>query len=441
MALWFSWISLWISLNILFRNVAAQQISPLYTIHHSHVRFDQATAQCSPGSVTTLATKDEVAKILGLIARSVSPVNQNNFTFWVGLRKVKNECVAATLPLRGFKWTEDGSDVSEVSRWAEEPELTCTTDRCAVLKGQLNGSEVTGWGLVPVSCKISFQFICKVRDSSTGGTLKPPELPAPEQKSAAPKLVRPDVEPAPEPKTAAPVPHRPKPTPQIKKTEAPEPPATEPNTKPKPENGPDSDSGSEPELKSALCQRPSSSFPRSFILDPDDRKRIQVECWSLPLVELHCSGWPAAWRLPDGSVANFSTICDPCDDGFQKDISGKCKDIDECSSTPCRRGCVNTEGSYRCICSDDNGELHNEDSPLCKDTAVTDDHSLMTGVLLPVLVSVAALVVLLVLIAVMVKCCLMRRSKRRAIKKAEKMAMESQENKNSFGTANKKAAV
>lgn len=433
---WFRcWISLWM-VNILVRNVLLEPVSPLrYTVHHTQVSFDQAMKACSPGVITSLATQHEVANVLELISKSVSFPTQNEFTFWVGLRKVKNECVVSTLPLRGFKWTEDGSEESQVIRWKEEPKPTCTTVRCAAIRGQLNGLTVTGWGLIPVSCKNSYHFICKQRDTPTRTyPLKPvtsePEPAAPETKPAVPKSNPATSEPklaTPEPKLVTPEPHKAELTPQTQKPgrTAPQPdlPAQEPepdhelklNTGPE-LTGPDPDPGSVPVLRSDLCQHPHISTARSIILDPDNSSRIQVECWSVRL-ELRCMGHPAVWRLLDDSPANFTTICDPCEEGFQKDTSGNCVDIDECSGGggSCRHTCRNTVGSYSCVCSDQNGKHHDEDLPGCTDTVVTDN-SLLSGILIPVLVAVASLVVLVVLVAVIVKCCLMRRSKKRAMK-------------------------
>lgn len=394
MSLWF-WISLWTSFGAVCCNVAAQ--SPSYTLQHSQVTFDEATAACSPGHLTTVLNKHEVAKILDLIPRAEPPLVQDSFTFWVGLRKAKYECMVAGLPLRGFKWTADGSEGTQVSQWAAEPELTCTAVQCAAVKAQVQSLNVTDWGLIPVRCETKHRFICKHNDSQT------PQPPKP----TAPNLV---------PTSAGPETPRSTRTPDTQTSEG--------------EAG--STHGSEKDRGPSSCGHPVLSTARSLVPDPRDRSRMQVECWTAGMqVEIRCSGQPALWRLLDGSVANFTSICVPCEDGFRKNSSGKCEDIDECTekSAPCRDTCQNTPGSYRCVCTDETGEVVGEDSLMCNDTAGAADRRLDSGLLVPVLVAVVGLVVLVVLLAVMVKCCLMRRSKRRAAKKAEKMSMNSKAEK------------
>ncbi|XP_044022931.1 C-type lectin domain family 14 member A [Siniperca chuatsi] len=419
-----SWIYLWIVI-ILFGNISADPASPhRYHVHHTQVSFDRAMEDCSPGILTTLATEQEVADILGLVSESVSPLNQNKFTFWVGLRKVKNECVVPTLPLRGFKWMEDGSEESEVNRWTEEPTHTCTSVRCAALKGELDGSTVTRWGLISVTCKNKYGFICKPRDRPTGETSVTPEPSKPEPRPATRK---------PEPATPQPKLPTQGPGPETDLKPKTETELQEPDPDPEPAPGLDLD-----------CQHPIIPGARSLSLDPDNSSRIQVECWSPIQLELHCSGRPAVWRLLDDSPADFTTVCQPCEAGFQKDASGNCVDIDECSGgggAPCRHTCLNTEGSYRCVCSDENEKHHDEDSQACTDMATDGDSGSLSGILIPVLVAVAVLVVLVVVVVVTVKCCLMRRSKKRAMTKAEKMAMKSKDGKDSFETANEKVAT
>ncbi|XP_074484644.1 uncharacterized protein LOC141763808 [Sebastes fasciatus] len=450
-----SWFC-WIYFVILLRNISADPASPpSYIVHRTNVSFDKAAEGCSPGVLTTLTTEQEVADILKLVSEPASLRHQNEFTFWVGLRKVKDECVVSTLPLRGFKWTEDGSEDTEVSQWTEEPQHTCTTVRCAALKGEFNGSAVTRWGLIPVTCKNSYQFICKLRDRETGvrpatpkpatrepkpATTEPPKFSTPEPpKSATPEPPTPARPEPPTPATSA----NPEPRPATHKPEPAKPEPNLPEPKPeadlKPKTGSElqgTDRDPEPAPGSDSCQHPHIPEARSISLDRDNSSRIQVECWPTDRLELHCSGRPAMWRMLDDSAANFTTVCLPCGNGFQKDTSGNCVDMDECSggATPCRHTCLNTEGSYRCFCSDENGKQHEEDSPACVDTE-------RNGMLIPLLVAAAVLVVLVVVIAVTLKCCLMRRSKKLAMKRAEKMAMKSKNGKDSFETANEKAAT
>uniref|UniRef100_A0A3Q1IPX7 C-type lectin domain-containing protein n=1 Tax=Anabas testudineus TaxID=64144 RepID=A0A3Q1IPX7_ANATE len=334
------WTYLWI---ILFRSVSADSDSlPRYNISRYPANFDQATQNCSPGVLTTFATKQEISNILKLISDSV----QGNFTFWIGLKKPKDACIFPHRPLRGFKWTEDGGEHSDVIHWAAEPQQTCTSVLCAALTGGFDRSAGSRWSLTAVTCKNKYHFICKLRDGLT--------RPMAENRETGVKTT-----------TADPVP-----------------------------------TTSEPKLETA------------------------VECWSNDLLELHCQGRPSVWRLPDESPANFTTICQKCEVGFKKDASAKCVDVDECGGgeAHCKHTCLNTQGSYRCVCADESGNAHEEDSPACLRSVTVEEGGPLRGVLVPVLVAVVALVVLVVIVTVIVKCCVMRRSKKKkAEKKAEKM--------------------
>uniref|UniRef100_A0A7N8XXT4 C-type lectin domain containing 14A n=1 Tax=Mastacembelus armatus TaxID=205130 RepID=A0A7N8XXT4_9TELE len=150
------WIYLWI---FLLRNMCADPASR-YIVNRFQASFDQAMKVCSPGSLTTLTTRQEVANVLALISTSLS--SPSKFTFWVGLKKGRKNCVVPNLPLRGFRWMEDGSEDSEWIYWTEEPRGTCTLTVCAALTGEFNGSVVTSWGLTPAYCKATYQFICKL---------------------------------------------------------------------------------------------------------------------------------------------------------------------------------------------------------------------------------------------------------------------------------------
>ncbi|XP_062254023.1 C-type lectin domain family 14 member A [Platichthys flesus] len=409
MAFWFSscWIYIWILVQST-ELLADSASPPLYTIHRTQVSFEQAVQACSPGGLTSLATKQEVTSVLRLISELLLP--QSEFTFWVGLKKAKNKCVVPGSRLRGFSWTEDDGEDSPVIPWAKEPQDTCTTVRCVVLQGKHDGLQVTSWGLSPVTCRGSsvHPFICKLRDGQTGLM--------PEDETSTIK-----------PSSPEPVTHEVKPTEQEPPEAESKPPMREPGTdlnfKTEPDPGPDSGSV----VVSNLCPRPVIPRARSLRLE-NNNTRILVECWSGDQLHLYCWGPPDVWRLLDDSPPNLTVLCQPCRAGFQKDVSGNCVDLDECTSAPCRHTCLNTEGSYVCVCLDQDGRHHDEGSPACTLPVTLDDRGSVWGILVPVLAAVAVLVVLVVVVVVTVKCCLKRTARKRALKESEKMMMKNEDN-------------
>lgn len=413
---WFCsrWIYLWTIITQFTNTWADVAPPPHYSFSLGVAGFEQAAGNCSPGGLTTLATDQEVSAILKLVPTSAAAPGELEASFWVGLRKEKNQCVVPSLPLKGFKWLEDGGEEAQLIQWAGEPEHTCTSVRCVMLKVRWVGSAVTWWGLNSVSCKHHHRYICKLGNKPH---LPPatPVTPHPPKPDPGPATLKPQQTAAePQPPTQGP----------------------EPETSP----GPASDPDSEPVPWSDSCQPPLISGARSLSLDPDNSSRIQVECWSSVQLGLHCSGRPAVWRLLDDSPANFTTVCQQCDDGFQKNASGNCVDVDECAAAAgrCRLGCLNTQGSYRCVCFDEDGKHHDEDSPACEEVK---GGGWMSGVLIPAVVAVAALVLLVVIVAVTVKCILMKRSKKRATDRALKVPMKSKDGKDYFETANEKVAT
>lgn len=333
----------------LLRNVSSDLSShPKYSLSNSKASFDQAMMNCRPGVLPSVATQQERQEIFQLLSKS-KPF-QENITVWVGLRKSKHECSTDGQPLRGFKWVENGNQASAIN-WLEEPKLTCTGLLCGALRQQQVQSEVT-WGLIPTSCKPPYHFICKGSDVHTELQLK-----------TSPTTSKPD-----------------------STTFRPNVPTT-----------------SEPES----CEHKDPKHPRIRFLmaDSSDGNKVLVECWSAIKLDLFCSGVPAVWRVLDGSPANFSIICQKCEEGFQKDSSGFCVDVDECSTgKPCQHTCQNTEGSYRCVCADEQDSSCEEVAP------ATSDKKSLSHILIPVLAVVAVLLVILVIVGV-VKCCLKRRKK------------------------------
>ncbi|XP_033984905.1 C-type lectin domain family 14 member A [Trematomus bernacchii] len=389
---------------------------PLFSLHPSPVIFSVAEDACPPGELASLSSDQEVSAVLDLVSGS------NGSVFWVGLRK------------GGSAGPGGGSRAPQVVRWAQEPQETCTTLRCAAIKLNQTGTSGTSWGLIPVSCRNKNPYICKGRGTPqpTSATQDPePDLkpkfgpePDPKPDSGTEPDLKPDSGTEPDLKPDSGTEPDLKPDsgtePDLKSDSGTEPDlksdsGTEPDLKPDSGTEPDlkPDSGTEPDLKSDSgtepdpCPWPPILGTRS--LREDNSTRVLAECWSGLQLDLVCSGRPPAWRLTDGSVANQSTACQPCEPGFIRTGSGDCEDIDECSggAGPCRTSCLNTPGSYRCFCIDDAGERHAEDSPVCAPTL---------GFLLPLLVAMAALVVLVVVVAVTVALCMRRK---RAMKNKE----------------------
>lgn len=369
--------------------------APHYSVHRQPINFDTAARACSPGSLTTLSTEEELATVLSLISQDQ---DQDRFSFWIGLRIVKEKCVDASAPLRGFHWVQDSSEESEVSRWAEEPEATCLSDRCGALRGQLNRSQVADWGLVSVRCKNKYQYICKTTGGLGTPTAATPE-PAPELPGQdLPPTEPPGAEPEPDPQQpgatgeqSGPGTHGPELQPEHEpesQTPLPLNPHTEPNPDQVQRAGPDMGSGGDPgsdQLDPPLCKKPHVPSARYLSPDPESLFKLWVECWPGQRVQVLCSGLPPSWHLLNGSPANFSSVCRPCGRGFQPDAVGNCVDVDECEGdgggAPCSHSCVNTLGSYRCTCLDQSGQPQ-EDPALCSGSVAPGSRRLLLLLLL-----------------------------------------------------------
>nr|XP_061837696.1 C-type lectin domain family 14 member A [Nerophis lumbriciformis] len=411
----FSWIQLWTVTRVTWiiwvtwvTSVSTgSEPEALYELHQSEVPFERAQEECRPHQLATFATQQELAQILHVLSSSDLQLAQR--LFWVGLRKAKNQCVVPSLPLRGFRWTSDGRAEVHQSQWVEEPEHTCTSVRCAALLTQQDRSTVTKWGLISLSCKTRNSFICKLASrradpESTGQKVLEPATPehaqAEKNKPAEPEKSTP--EPA-EPET--PVPKLAEPERTGPETSAPkldEPVSTDPGQtapatgEPKPAEPEPTKPTKDQDIKSGSRQCPWPVVPgaRFLSLDPAESSRIQVDCWSLVQLDLYCLGPPAIWRLPNGAAANLSSVCTPCGPGFLKNDSGECVDVDECvGAHECSHACINTVGSYACECTDRGGRQNPEDSAACAPTE-TGTAGPFSGVLVPVLVALAALVVL-----------------------------------------------
>lgn len=199
----------------------------------------------------------------------------------------------------------------------------------------------------------------------------------------------------------------------------------------------------------------------------NDPYTLWVSCTGSDKLTLTCSKTTGEWKLVGGTGEDIQGLCLKCENGYEKDKNGKCVDVDECKQTNiCKFMCLNTAGSYSCMCADDRHNFHPEDSEICKKmltppfmsttdatnnvqdkpTSSSMDKKLpsssqpaesttesgvhieestrdMANVVIPLIIALLILVVLVVIIVAIVKYCLMRRSR----KQAKKMAVSLKE--------------
>uniref|UniRef100_A0A3P8XB52 C-type lectin domain-containing protein n=1 Tax=Esox lucius TaxID=8010 RepID=A0A3P8XB52_ESOLU len=166
------------------------------------------------------------------------------------------------------------------------------------------------------------------------------------------------------------------------------------------------------------CPTPHIPEAQSLRADPNDNRKLNLECRSGDVFTLTCSAKTLKWERSDGSA--LDGICASCQAGYRKDSSGNCVDINECLDKPCKFECVNTEGSHRCKCYDKDGNLY-DDSVECNKTETHLDY---ISIFIPGLIAVMVLVVVVVVMLAIVKICLRRRSQKLAMKKTEKVSMK-----------------
>lgn len=149
----------WTGLYLLsFLNMACC-LPESYTVHLNKRTFKDAENDCLPGSfLTKIQNAKEMAKILKTIS---DKNNKADNLFWIGLNKDIGTCVKPDLPLKGFKWTEDNTIQSDVTKWKTEPLETCTAARCGLLSVEYGDSGAISSGFVDATCREERPFICK----------------------------------------------------------------------------------------------------------------------------------------------------------------------------------------------------------------------------------------------------------------------------------------
>ncbi|XP_026868998.2 C-type lectin domain family 14 member A [Electrophorus electricus] len=186
-----------------------------------------------------------------------------------------------------------------------------------------------------------------------------------------------------------------------------------------------------------LCTKPLIQGSHDIIKKNNDPHTLQITC-NRNTFTLTCSRSSQNWKLVGGTETDISKICLECHSGYRKNMNGNCEDINECEQHQiCEHDCINTVGSYECVCRNDlcrttgimssfpspapttNSVAHNQ-PPITKwtsnSTAGSDIHSEgntegLSNILVPVIVALLILVVLIVLLAAIARCFHVRRSK------------------------------
>ncbi|XP_051502024.1 C-type lectin domain family 14 member A [Myxocyprinus asiaticus] len=201
------------------------------------------------------------------------------------------------------------------------------------------------------------------------------------------------------------------------------------------------------------CPKPYILGTHDIIENPSEPFAQQIICSSDHKFNLKCSN-DLVWTVVGHPNMDVSQLCLQCEKGLKRDSSGNCVDINECELTnPCKYRCVNTEGSYKCACldNDDNSDACNESTPPTTDpknsnaeegksvnqpiilpdetstnktiVLIEESTGVISYIIVPVIIALLIFVVLLVIIAAIIKGCLRRRSIKLARRKAEAVAL------------------
>ncbi|XP_028252255.1 complement component C1q receptor [Parambassis ranga] len=137
------------------------------TLHMEKVTFGRAKQNCEDngGYLMTVRDRQEEDVLLSLLSLSQTPHQDNVLTFWIGLKLHKQDCVLPNKALKGFKWVS-GEEGSHYSNWKKDPVLTCTSERCVMVDYTSPGPNRMKWTTVPCKqrgyyvCKFSFKGMC-----------------------------------------------------------------------------------------------------------------------------------------------------------------------------------------------------------------------------------------------------------------------------------------
>lgn len=129
-----------------------------FTLHTAGVRFEEARTNCKDdgGYLMTLRDRGEEDALRSLLSQ-IRTRQGETLKLWIGLKLHRGDCVIADAALRGFKWVS-GEEDSPYSNWGKDPRDTCT-ERCVSVTYTSAGENVLKWA--DGSCKSNASYACK----------------------------------------------------------------------------------------------------------------------------------------------------------------------------------------------------------------------------------------------------------------------------------------
>ncbi|XP_037550782.1 complement component C1q receptor [Nematolebias whitei] len=321
-----------------------------FTLHHEELNFEKAQQNCQDngGNLMTLRDQNEESKLLELVKTHHS----KRLKIWIGLKRNKKECMLADKTLKGFKWIS-GEEDSQYSNWKKEPTSTCV-ERC--VKVDYTSSDPNQLQWTEAACKTSAFYACKF---SFRGMCNPLSLLGTENiEYVAPFSIEP---------LKSTIQLLPKGTFAVifcGKQELGYSVCNDVNN---------TYNWSEPgpfcQLEKLNCGINNGGCEHLCLQEADDARcfckegfELEEDMFSCRLMDL-CGPNSCEHQC----VMGESGINCRCPSGFElSENQYNCSDIDECQSEICQdHVCVNTDGSYRCVCKDGyemvDGECRDDD--------------------------------------------------------------------------------
>ncbi|XP_068608488.1 complement component C1q receptor [Brachionichthys hirsutus] len=139
-----------------------------FTLHMDRTGFESARQSCvhNGGYLMTARGREEEDLLRLLLSQIQRPRQDRVLKFWIGLKLHRGNCVSADKTLRGFKWVS-GEEESGYSNWDKEPVITCIEERCVRVHYTSSGESNLKWHAGSCrspsfyACKFYFQGMCK----------------------------------------------------------------------------------------------------------------------------------------------------------------------------------------------------------------------------------------------------------------------------------------